>query len=225
MLARKIRLVCLVRARTAQRRKCDRDRQVVLGVADAASRSGGAAGYHSRAPIVPASGAACAEGMHRTRCGSGRGRGLRAGRLLEARRPRGDGHLRAQVGEAHRVTALTWPSARPQEPASRRSQSLNVYDSLQESRASCPSLPATPYEPLVTPLPTVTRAHRIPSESPTTLKCFTIPSRPILPGPSHAHSSQPHAILTVIPVVLHIRICDARLPPDGGGRLAGWRCR
>ena len=35
---------------------------------------------------------------------------------------------------------------------------------------------------------------------------LTIPSRPLLPDPSHAHSSQPHAILTVIPVVLQTSI-------------------
>jgi hypothetical protein len=34
-----------------------------------------------------------------------------------------------------------------------------------------------------------------------------------------AYATLRRAILTVIPVVLHIRICDARLPPDGGGRV------
>jgi conjugative relaxase-like TrwC/TraI family protein len=34
-----------------------------------------------------------------------------------------------------------------------------------------------------------------------------------------ALSPHPRAILTAIPVVLHIRICDAGLPPGGGGRV------
>jgi conjugative relaxase-like TrwC/TraI family protein len=38
------------------------------------------------------------------------------------------------------------------------------------------------------------------------------------PASSHAHNPLLRAILTAISVVLHIRICDARLPPSGGGR-------
>src|SRR5918995_4223277 len=43
---------------------------------------------------------------------------------------------------------------------------------------------------------------------------------PYLCPPRHSHAHSPHlrAILNAIPVDLHIRICDAWLPPDGGGR-------
>ena len=51
---------------------------------------------------------------------------------------------------------------------------------------------------------------------------LTIPSRPLLPGPSHAHSSQPHAILTVIPVVLQtsIRVLRSTFLVHEQGRIA-----
>src|ERR671910_3144540 len=44
---------------------------------------------------------------------------------------------------------------------------------------------------------------------------------PYLCPPRHSHAHSPHlrAILNAIPVDLHIRICDAWLPPGGGGRV------
>ena len=45
------------------------------------------------------------------------------------------------------------------------------------------------------------------------------------PAPNHARNPHPRAILTVIPIVLHIRICDARLPSWRREGWAGWRCR
>src|SRR6266511_2525266 len=53
-------------------------------------------------------------------------------------------------------------------------------------------------------------------------KRFTHHPRIVTP-PSALIATTPRAILTVIPVVLHIRICDARLPGWGGreGRAGG----